>query len=85
MVDPSAWLFARVPRLDEESPSKQKRSEVTACDQRLDVPFDGVSDRANLHDPDLDVTQLGGIGKVCRTDEGLHAVDNDALRVKAGA
>jgi len=31
---------ARDQRPDDESPFEQKRSEVTACDQRPEVPFD---------------------------------------------
>ena len=46
------------PRPDEESLFEQKRSEMTACDQRLEVPFDSIGDQGAGHsDPDLDVAQ----------------------------
>jgi hypothetical protein len=54
------------PRPDEESLFEQKRSEMTACDQRLEVPFDSIGDQGAGHsDPDLDVAQLGGLGEIC--------------------
>jgi hypothetical protein len=29
--------------------------------------------------------RLGGLGEICRSDEGFHAIDEDALCVKAGS
>ena len=59
---------------------------MVSLDQRLDMPFDGSGNGCVCHhEPDLDMAQLGGPGEICRSDEGFHAIDDDALCVKAGS
>jgi hypothetical protein len=66
LLQPTSSHAPTRPRPDEESLFEQKRSEMTACDQRLEVPFDSIGDQGAGHsDPDLDVAQLGGLGEIC--------------------
>lgn len=47
----AAYLFAPDQQPDDKSPFEREWSEVPACDQQLDVPFDGMGDRAGRHTP----------------------------------